>query len=317
MSEVIRTAIEVAPYVAGGVGVGTVVGAAVENAIRGRIIAETNEASEIFGAPNQAALGEPQRFSRIKKAMGPLALTAALVGGVNAYAWAPAVADKPEDNTIHLVVDRSGLTDFSEAEKTPAETINDIVAVFDKEESLKVTAQVAHLGTVSTTDAAEVAKVEPYGDAPLPDAFTRANEAIALANQKTKTRQSENATVVLTGQNTIGKANNVISHAAETNNAVYVVNVDSEIDPAKKASLKKITKVTEGQYFSSDTTSAETIVSTVAKAVNTQPEVSKQDKKIPEKVIGLLFLGAAALFGKARRRMSLTFNGTRIKEGEL
>ncbi len=327
MPAIIETALVTAPYIVGGGITGAALGVLAESKVQNSIASKQQRWSEANGEVAEAvtAQTEPLR-QRLGRLAGPLAVTLAIAGSIAGYAVAPGASADSEKREVHGLVDRSGLTDLSSegSEKTPADTIDTVVAAFAKKEDVKFSAQVTQSSTIFPSDAAGVLKIDALGGANMKEAFTTANREIALDNQNTTTGQPANAMVVLTGRNNIGKADEVIEEANNTNTQVFVVTTDEKITNDAEASLKKVAEGTGGKIWASNGSNADEIAETVSEAVSNQAAPEKGTKW------GAIMaaIGTVAYAGYLlphRRNMLINRNGSPIarrsknttKEGEL
>lgn len=291
MSEVLQTTYEVAPFVLTGTALGAAAGVVAEGIIRKKRAEEDVAFNETMGTVNEQieASSSQSRIGQLAgKLTGGLALTGALVGAVNGYAWAPESPSPTKTVGLQLVVDRSGFTDIAKDNVVPANTIDKVIARFDENNSLSIVAHVAGGSEVQTVKSEEVEAIPPSGDAPMRTAFTRAQENVRLSDDDSV--EGSNAIVLLTNGNTFGKAGTVIKDSNKVRSSLFVVNVNDDIKQRSRKTLQKIADRTEGQYWDMSDASVDEIVDKVSNEVNPAPE-SDSGMKLPIKMIGALMLG--------------------------
>lgn len=315
-SEILRTGLDVAPIA--GVVVGAGVGAFVEGYLQKKYKQEQHSVNEIMGVVNEEAAAPPSRLERsgLVYFASALAITSAAAGGINAYAFLPQA--KEEDKTsVQVVVDRSGATQYGSDADKPAQQIDSVIDAFNKNGKLELTAHVAQSGEVSLKRAEEVAAVQPFGDAPMRQAFKSANDTITLKRTNNQvTEDDKTATVIITNGNTIGKARNIAKQTAANKNSVYVVNVNDDTKSSNARSLKSVTEKTGGQYWGNSAgtpLNAGQIADAVAKNVSPKSDEKNNDSKNMLKLLGVITLLGAAAVGLQRRKLAKTLNGTTIK----
>lgn len=330
MSELLQQSLEqvahVAPYVLGGGAIGAAIGAYGENAIHKGIADDPKERefNEIMGEVSDdiAASNEPLS-DKAKRMAGPIAIIAATSGLFGGYALSPGESTQPEERSLQIVVDRSFGGPKSLAS---GEIINKVVVAFDNDDKVKILARVSSIDATKTTNIAGVLKTEPTGGSRMDDAYAGANEAIALQNDESKSKQPEQVIAVITDGNTFGKANKVIGQAKETGSSVFVINADKAITDSNESTLKNISTGTKGKYWETDGSNAKEIAQTIIDEVKDQPKAAEKSVKYESIAAAVSIAGLAIIMVPWRRNMLINRNGTPIakrksahnnNEGEL
>jgi hypothetical protein len=319
MSEIVRTVVELAPFVIGG----DAVGAVADYYMARRVADEREPVSEVMGDVNEMdmAPASVSRSSRLKlvgeKAVSTLALTAALTATANAYAWLGTGQPDSQEPKVELVVDRSGATAYGTAPTAEAET-NRIAQEFADEDSVDTTALVGKGGQTLPSNPDEVPSVEPFGDAPMRDAFSTAVANLRLDEKKnpvsTEDDKKSAAIVVATNGNEFGSVSDVVQKADEVDAEVDVIDTAEGTDAQTAAQFRRIADGTGGEYIDREDLKKEDVAKQVAGdlAPSNDPN-KKEDDKLPEKIIGILSLAALIRLLKDRRNMPLTFRGSKVK----
>lgn len=308
--------------VAGSV-IGLGVGMAAEQFAIRRSAKNVTALSETWGLEDQEADSTVPEQSRLRaaaqsigRAVGPLALTACVAGGLNAYAYAP------ENNsvqqaapTLEVVVDHSGATALA-LEGTPVvNEINQVVKQFKGIARFKTEAIVAGSGTTTTMKLEKVADVQPFGQSDLASATSL---ALSRAAQVTPSREGAgykpNAGVlIITNGNGVGNAKSIAALASQeyagktVKTPVSVVNVEGgKASPAVTESLKTVAAKTGGKYWSAEQGNLDQVAKAVrAKIESGAIETGGSPDKLPLKVLGGLVVAAAV--ETFRRRETMPF----------
>ncbi|HEX5456521.1 MAG TPA: hypothetical protein VFW77_04105 [Candidatus Saccharimonadales bacterium] len=319
MSEIVRTVVELAPFIAGG----DAIGAVTDYYMARKAADEREPVSEVMGDVNEMdmAPSSSSRVSRLKlvgeKAVSTLALTAALTATANAYAWLGTGQPGPHEPKVELVVDRSGATAYGDAPTAEAET-NRIAKEFAEEDSVETTALVGKGGQILPSKPEDVPSVEPFGDAPLREAFSTAVADLRLAEKNnpvsTEDDKKSAAIVIATNGNEFGSPGDVINKADEVDARVDVIDTAQGTDAQTAAQFRRIAEKTGGEYIDREDQDKKNVAQQVAgDLAPSHDKKKKEDDKLPEKIIGILSLAALIRLLKDRRNMPLTFRGSKVK----
>lgn len=318
MSEVLRTAIELAPYVVGG----DAIGAVADYYMSRRIADERQPVSEVMGDVNEMDMApySQSRMSKLKqvgsRAVSTLALTAALAAGANAYAWSGDEQPNSQEPKVELVVDRSGATAYGDTPTAEAET-NRLAKNLAGEDSIDTTALIGKGGQTLPSKPGDVPSVEPFGDAPMREAFSTAVADLRLQEREhpqAQDKKKSEAIVVATNGNEFGSSGDVVEKAKEVDARVYIVDVAQGTDAKTAAQFRRIAEKTGGEYLDREDLQKTDVARQVAdELAPSKDKKKKEDDKWPEKIFGLLSLVVLARLAKDRRNMPLTFSGTKVK----
>lgn len=321
MSEAIRTAMQYAPYA--GAAIGAATGAVAEHVIQNRTAEERQPLNEIMG--DQAS--QAQESSKIvrmgKKLIGPLAVAVAIAGAANGLAWQTQGANDQEPK-LTLIGDRSGATDSpdSEGQPSPANKINSIVKEFSDHKGTSTEILVGKGGQVleaSPEGFLSDVRYAPFGNAPMPQAVNQAIENINSVSSLNSEKNSDdkNSIVVLTNGNQFGKTQDVIDSAKESSISIFIKDVSTSTSGGDIEGMKKIASETGGVYLDNSAKPEEIYDAVKDEVQSKKPEQQQTGDKhnIPEKAfIGLLSIFGVGMIARARRRMPITFNGTKIEK---
>ncbi len=209
----------------------------------------------------------PSRAKQVgAKALAPLALVGGLAGFANTAAWIPEEGPELVPPTVAVVIDHSYATTLDEGKAH--KQIDSVAEVFADTESVKAQAVIAGGGVFELAKITDVAKDEPFGAAPMPQAFNAALEQVTAANQQKagKIGESTNAIVVATNGNGIGAPDEVISRANEAGIPVFVVNAEGKAtNPAAGEEFKEIAKQTQGKVWTTDQKNLDEVVEDITK----------------------------------------------------
>jgi hypothetical protein len=247
-----------------------------------------------------AAVPRPERLMRwaSRTIFAPLALTAAVGGGLEVSAWTPGNTKTKSLSALEVVVDRSGATNLSAHGEPVLGEINDIVDQMQSIKHATAQAEVAQYGGVTKTSLDKVKTVRAVGDAPLASAT-----ATALDNAAPK-----GAVVVLTYGNSIGTPDAVLSKEAETKSKVpvFVVNVE-KAGSSNTAELRTVAHKTGGQYWDASRSNITSVTRDVQKTVSATHQEKPAEKPADwtDRIFGGIALAAALGYFRKRRSYTL------------
>jgi len=229
--------------------------------------------------------------------LAPLALTAAVAGGLEASAWTTGTIQTKTLSALEVVVDRSGATNLSAHGQPVVGEINDIVSQLQGIKHATAKAEVAQYGGVAQKNLDQVKTIPAVGDAPLPEAT-----GTALDNAAPK-----GAVVVVTYGNSVGTPDAVLSKEPKTKSKVpvFIVNVEKAGSP-HTAELRAVAHKTGGQYWDASRSNVTQVTQAVQGAVSAthHEKPVEQPADWTDRILGGFALAAA--IGYYRKRKSYT-----------
>lgn len=199
MSEIITQAVEYLPYI--GAAAGALAGAGIETiAVRQIGINENALASELndIGTAETSRGSLVSRFARTGRAT--LVVAGISVGMLNGLAW-QTEATQETAPYLGVVVDHSGAV-----QGKALEGVNTMATMFDSED-FNATAYVAAYSEVTPMEPSIVAETEPFGDAPLDQAYTSAlAEALKIKSETGNIGENKSGIFIITNGNEPGPA---------------------------------------------------------------------------------------------------------------
>jgi hypothetical protein len=230
--------------------------------------------------------------------LAPLALTAAVAGGLEASAWTTAKTQTKALSALEVVVDRSGATNLSAHGQPVLGEINDIVGQLQGIKHATAQAEVAQYGGVIKTSLDQVKTIRAVGDAPL-----AAATGTALDNAAPK-----GAVVVVTYGNSVGTPDAILSKEpkAKSKVPVFVVNVEKAGSP-HTAELRAVAHATHGQYWDASRSNVSQVTQAVQGAVSAthQEKPVEQPADWTDRIFGGIALAAAIGYFRKRRSYTL------------
>lgn len=301
-----------APYI--GAGVGVAIGAAGEHVLQKKVSEERQPLNEILG-DTAGEIAPSTGLNRLgRKVLGPVAVACAIAGGANGLAWQEG-GDVEIKTQLQIVVDRSGSTGREGLDgQKPATLIDNIITEFAEHKETKTNIVIGKGGEVLKRTSDQVLRQRPIGDAPMRRAFRSAVDNIS--STKVTGDNTKNAVVVITNGNAFGETESVLDTAKDANISVFVKNVNNFTDGTKIQQMREIAQKTGGVYLD-NTTDPEKMYEQVKDKANGRVNAQEAGAKheVPEKIFtGLLSLFVVGAVARARRRMPLTFNGTKIEK---
>lgn len=290
MPEIISTAVEYLPYI--GATAGALAGAGAETvAVRRLGKDEQALAAEL----NDIGISETSRGSFVSRVArtgrATLVVAGISVGMLNGLAW-QSEATQETAPYLGVVVDHSG------AVQGKALTgVDEMATMFDSD-AFDATAFVAAYSEVKPMQPAEVAKTEPFGDAPLDQAFTSAlAEALKIQSETGNVGDHKSGIFIITNGNEAGPADAVIAAAVAQETPVFVANVEGDSNPVTVDQLKKVAKDTGGKYWGVDADNTKKMADTIQSTLEDNNLKQDQPNRWPLKIaagvagVGLFITG--------------------------
>ncbi len=234
------------------------------------------------------------------RAIAPIAIAAAVGCSLEGYALLASESVQEQQSPLKIVVDHSGGT-AGEGKSAPINIINAVVAELGK---TGVTSKVlvASIDEFPEVSLERVAKLQPFGDAPLDKALSFSISQSAAAPKNSGANKVTDRIVVITNGNGIGGAN-TIKQAQAAGVEITVVNVkpSGRTKAPIEASFKAIAKDTGGIYVPTNELGTEKAIKQVEKGLAPSKEsVQAPYKPLFGAVGGLALLGAAVNYRRRR-----------------
>ncbi|HTB48939.1 MAG TPA: hypothetical protein VK712_02555 [Verrucomicrobiae bacterium] len=236
--------------------------------------------------------------------LAPLALTAALAGGLEAAGWVSNSLHANQPPALEVVVDRSGATALALDGKPVIGQIDGLVTQLHGLQHVTAQAEVASFGGVSQPEPLkDVKATQATGDAPLGEAT-----GIALGRAGLGASKHDAAVVVLTNGNSIGSPKDIASQEAKAHEStpIFIVNVEGAGSSAT-SDLRAIAQETGGRYWDAHNSSVKTIAQDVQSSLSAghQEKPVEQPANWTDRIFGGIALLAAAGYYRRRRSYAL------------
>ncbi len=296
MSEIITQGVEYLPYI--GAAAGAIAGMGIETvAVRQIGIDEKALASELndIGIAETSRGSLVSRFARTGRAT--LVVAGISVGMLNGLAW-QTEATQETAPYLGVVVDHSGAV-----QGKALEGVNTMATMFDSED-FNATAYVAAYSEVNPMEPSMVAETEPFGDAPLDQAYTLAlAEALKIKSETGNIGENKSGIFIITNGNEPGSADAVIAAADAQEIPFFVANVEGDSNPVIVEQLKKVAKETGGKYWDVDADKTDKMVDTIQGTLEDNNLKQDQPNRWPLKIAaGIAGVGLFITGFKNRRR---------------